>query len=451
MRIAVDRSTPKPSRSAARTSRARPPAPLLAQRRTMTPARPPAEPAPAALERAFGAELFAGAAAGPSVRGGSGPDRAVNLTGIPSPVKAKMEAAFGTDFSGVRVHPSSSRAAALGALAYTQGSEIHVAPGQWAPETTRGQELLGHELAHVVQQRAGRVRATAQYKGVELNDAPALEAEADAMGARAAHTSAGLPRAMARAPETSSEPLRGSSAVVQRMKRDQIDPGDVATVRPSMANYKSHVALRVTHFFTVFMKAVLLWKKHASQRAIPNLFTNNAAAQAGIGFRIKNAATASPGEGKYDAAHLTNVTLVKSAFSGMLSTQKDQENLDDLYRATAATTPQFQMANVTSDKIIDRQMTIFKNDMIKDLNAGAAPDHHFIHANLAKFLTDLESDLQVKSQQHPTVGATAAEQLKADSYAAALEIVTQLKTGDFDECFYAIVNEVAAYDRYNLA
>ncbi|WP_437745586.1 DUF4157 domain-containing protein [Sorangium sp. So ce1504] len=101
-------------------------------------------------------------------------------------MKAKMEAAFGTDFSGVRVHPRSSRAAALGALAYTQGSEIHVAPGRWAPETRQGQELLGHELAHVVQQRAGRVQATAQYKGIGLNDAPALEAEADTLGARAA-------------------------------------------------------------------------------------------------------------------------------------------------------------------------------------------------------------------------------------------------------------------------
>ncbi|WP_438031072.1 eCIS core domain-containing protein [Sorangium sp. So ce233] len=417
----------------------------------MTSARPPAEPARAALERAFGAELFAGAATGPSVGGGSGPDRAANLTGIPSPVKAKMEAAFGTDFSGVRVHPSSSRAVALGALAYTQGSEIHVAPGQWAPETTRGQELLGHELAHVVQQRAGRVRATAQYKGIKLNDAPALEAEADAMGARAAHTSAGLPRAMARAPETPSEPLRGSSAVVQRMKRDQIDPGDVATVRPSMENYKSHVALRVTHFFTVFLKAVSLWQKYASLRALPNVFTNNAAAQAGIGFRIKNAATVSSGEGKYDAAHLTNVTLVKSSFNRLPLTQKDQENLDDLYRATAATTPQFQMANVTSDKIIDRKMTSFKNEMIADLSAGAVPDHNFIQLKLARFLTELENDLQVKSQQYPTVGAAAADQLKADSYAAALAIVTQLKTRDFDECFYAIVNEVEAYRHYNLS
>src|SRR6185503_13474305 len=105
------------------------------------------------MEAAFGA----GAAAA------SGAAVGVNPTGMPAPVRAKMEAAFGADFSGVRVRPGSARAAALGAAAYTQGSEIHVAPGQWAPETTRGQEILGHELAHVVQQREGRVQATAQY------------------------------------------------------------------------------------------------------------------------------------------------------------------------------------------------------------------------------------------------------------------------------------------------
>lgn len=114
---------------------------------------------------------------------------------MPEAVQRKMEGAFGAGFSDVRVHPGSARATALGAVAYTQGSDIHVAPGHWAPETTRGQELLGHELAHVVQQRAGRVQATAQTKGVSLNDSPALEAEADAMGARAARGTAGGPRA----------------------------------------------------------------------------------------------------------------------------------------------------------------------------------------------------------------------------------------------------------------
>jgi len=139
---------------------------------------------------AQGASAIQAKAAGPAAAGG-GRGGGGNLTGIPSPVRSKMEAALGADFSGVRVHPRSSRAAALGALAYTQGSEIHVAPGQWAPETTRGQELLGHELAHVVQQREGRVKAAAQYKGVALNDDRALEAEADRAGARAARASIG--------------------------------------------------------------------------------------------------------------------------------------------------------------------------------------------------------------------------------------------------------------------
>ena len=109
-----------------------------------------------------------------------------DATGMPARLRSKMENALGADFAEVRVNTGSARAAELGALAFTQGSEVHVAPGQWAPETTKGQELLGHELTHVVQQREGRVRATAQLEGLGLNDEPALESEADAMGARAA-------------------------------------------------------------------------------------------------------------------------------------------------------------------------------------------------------------------------------------------------------------------------
>lgn len=111
---------------------------------------------------------------------------APNATGMPAPVRAKLELAFGADFSDVRVHPASTRAAQLGARAFTQGREIHIAPGYWSPETLAGQELLGHELAHVLQQRLGRVRASARIMGMELNDEPALEREADERGARAA-------------------------------------------------------------------------------------------------------------------------------------------------------------------------------------------------------------------------------------------------------------------------
>ncbi|WP_438010935.1 DUF4157 domain-containing protein [Sorangium sp. So ce321] len=472
MHIAIDRSSPKTSESATRTSGTRPPLPLPVQGKAIPlPLRPPAKSTRATLEGAFGADVFAAAAtglstpssaiqakaAGPGVGAGarSAPDRGGHPTEMPSPVRAKMEAAFGADFSGVRVHPSSSRATALGALAYTQGSEIHFAPGQWAPETTRGQELLGHELCHFKQGREGRVQATAQYKGVALNDSSALEAEADAMGARAAHRSAGSPRAIARAPEAPSEPPRGSSAVVQRT-RDKLNPGDVATVSPSIENYRQHVALRVRQFFIVFAKAVLLWRKYAQQGGpVPNLFTNNAQAQAGMGFRINNTSTAVTGGDRHDAAHLTNITLMKSSFSGVQLSSKDQENLDDLYRATAATTPQFQTSNVTSDRIIDRQMTAFKSTMISALNAGATLDDAFIQVYLNQFLTALANELSVKSQQHPTATAGPADLLKAQSYEIALEVVTQLNTprpqGVFEECLYAIVSEVEAYKRYNLA
>ena len=44
------------------------------------------------------------------------------------------------------------------ALAYTQGTDIHFAPGQFEPDTSAGQQLLGHELTHVIQQAEGRVQ-----------------------------------------------------------------------------------------------------------------------------------------------------------------------------------------------------------------------------------------------------------------------------------------------------
>jgi Domain of unknown function (DUF4157) len=75
---------------------------------------------------------------------------------LPRDVQAKMEAALGANFSDVRVHVG-PEASAIGAIAFTWGSDLHFAPGQYNPHTPHGQFLLGHELTHVVQQRAGRV------------------------------------------------------------------------------------------------------------------------------------------------------------------------------------------------------------------------------------------------------------------------------------------------------
>jgi hypothetical protein len=78
----------------------------------------------------------------------------------------------------VNVHYNSSQPARLNALAYAQGRDIHVAPGQ--------ERHLPHEAWHAVQQAQGRVKPRMQLKaGVTVNDDEALEREADLMGAKA--------------------------------------------------------------------------------------------------------------------------------------------------------------------------------------------------------------------------------------------------------------------------
>jgi hypothetical protein len=75
--------------------------------------------------------------------------------------RATMESATGVDLAAVRVHPDSDVPSRIQASAFTLGTDIHFAPGQYRPATRDGQWLLGHELAHVVQQggvdRARRV------------------------------------------------------------------------------------------------------------------------------------------------------------------------------------------------------------------------------------------------------------------------------------------------------
>jgi len=106
-------------------------------------------------------------------------------SGIPESVQTRMEGVLNTGLSGVNVHPNSGKATEVGALAYTQGTDIHVAPGHYNPGTSEGKKLLGHELTHVAQQMEGRVQPTGEVGGLPLNDSPALEKEADSLGSKA--------------------------------------------------------------------------------------------------------------------------------------------------------------------------------------------------------------------------------------------------------------------------
>ncbi|MGG1550290.1 eCIS core domain-containing protein [Paenibacillus ferrarius] len=74
-------------------------------------------------------------------------------------VQAKMESAFNTDFSSVNIHTDSDSSMlnrSLGAEAFATGNDVFFREGRYNPDTREGQELLGHELTHVVQQRGGK-------------------------------------------------------------------------------------------------------------------------------------------------------------------------------------------------------------------------------------------------------------------------------------------------------
>lgn len=106
------------------------------------------------------------------------PQEKLSGDGLPVQLKAGVERLSGVSMDGVRVHRGSSKPAEVDALATAQGSDIHLGPGQ--------EHHLPHEAWHVAQQRQGRVRGNLMAKGAPINDDPALEVEADVMGARAA-------------------------------------------------------------------------------------------------------------------------------------------------------------------------------------------------------------------------------------------------------------------------
>jgi hypothetical protein len=170
----------------------------------------------AALERRPAVRAEAGLRSLLEARAPAGPApiqraAAPNRTGLPNRLKAGVEALSGVSLDHVAVHYNSSQPAQLGALAYAQGRDIHLASGQ--------EGHLAHEAWHVVQQARGRVRPTLNLKsGVRVNDDEGLEREADLMGRRAAAGTAGSTRATGgEAAQPAFHPAPVAEPTVQRM------------------------------------------------------------------------------------------------------------------------------------------------------------------------------------------------------------------------------------------
>jgi len=73
-------------------------------------------------------------------------------------LQAKMGQAMGADFSGVKVHTDSQSDQlnqSIQAKAFTTGQDVFFRQGAYEPSSQGGQELIAHELTHVVQQNGG--------------------------------------------------------------------------------------------------------------------------------------------------------------------------------------------------------------------------------------------------------------------------------------------------------
>jgi hypothetical protein len=200
---------------------------------------------------------------------------------LPPAVRQMMEAVFGTSFADVRIHVS-PLASAIGAVAFTEGSNIHFAPGQYDPASPRGRQIIGHELAHVVQQRAGRVR-NPFGRDVALVQDPALEREAERMSRRAGSMvaqRAATSTAVEFKATSPGEPIRGplgyflyrrkwwvktsqQGVIIQHVQRDfqvhRVINGIPSTVAMTGAEIDTYVTNQVSHAYATVTSYWELW------------------------------------------------------------------------------------------------------------------------------------------------------------------------------------------------
>ncbi|WP_228038852.1 DUF4157 domain-containing protein [Nostoc sp. LEGE 12450] len=87
-------------------------------------------------------------------------------------IREPMEQAFGADFSRVKVHidtQANQLNQSIQAKAFTTGQDVFFRQGAYEPESRGGQELLAHELTHVVQQSRGdEITASTTKKEKEI-------------------------------------------------------------------------------------------------------------------------------------------------------------------------------------------------------------------------------------------------------------------------------------------
>lgn len=75
---------------------------------------------------------------------------------LPTGIRDEVAAHVGDPLTDVRIHTDSTADAlsrSVSARAFTTGTDVFFAAGEYQPSSTSGRELIAHELTHVAQQR----------------------------------------------------------------------------------------------------------------------------------------------------------------------------------------------------------------------------------------------------------------------------------------------------------
>lgn len=142
-------------------------------------------------------------------------------------VQQKMSESMGADFSGVRVHTGSESHQLneqLSAKAFTTGNDIFFRGGEYNPQSSGGQELIAHELTHVVQQGSGAVGGGAVGGGgsaMRVN-APGDRFEQEADSVAQTVTNASSTPSVQRATPEEEEPVQAKRIQRAEMPEEEV-------------------------------------------------------------------------------------------------------------------------------------------------------------------------------------------------------------------------------------
>jgi len=174
------------------------------------------------------------------------PSGIINLAGggrsldLPDTLRSRVRTQFGLNMDSLRVKES-AQVADLGASAMAQGNIISFAPGVFNPNTSSGQEIIGHELHHITEQARG---LGSNIEGSNIHYNPSSESASDAAGRAFA---SGFAQGEGASFAPSVTPVAASAAPVQgkgirsflskifgqkrRQRQNQV-PGDQPGVQP---------------------------------------------------------------------------------------------------------------------------------------------------------------------------------------------------------------------------